>query len=103
MSEVLSRRQLLTSAGAAGAALALGGAIPGPRAMAAVGSLGGYPFVSGVASGDPGPDRVVLWTRLALDPLGDRPLPARRVPRGGGEAPGERPRRGPRAGAAPPP
>ena len=100
MSEVLSRRQLLTSAGAAGAALALGGAIPGPRAMAAVRSLGGYPFVSGVASGDPGPDRVVLWTRLALDPLGDQPLPARRIPVAWEIAEDERLTRGRRVGLA---
>ncbi len=29
----------------------------------------GYPFTLGVASGDPLPDGVVLWTRLAPDPL----------------------------------
>jgi alkaline phosphatase D len=28
-----------------------------------------YPFTLGVASGDPSPDGVVLWTRLAPDPL----------------------------------
>lgn len=28
------------------------------------------PFTLGVASGDPAPDSVVLWTRLAPDPLG---------------------------------
>ena len=28
-----------------------------------------YPFTLGVASGDPWPDSVVLWTRLAPDPL----------------------------------
>nr|WP_231127078.1 alkaline phosphatase D family protein [Motilibacter aurantiacus] len=28
-----------------------------------------YPFLLGVASGDPYPDGVVLWTRLAVDPL----------------------------------
>ena len=27
------------------------------------------PFTLGVASGDPSPDGVVLWTRLAIDPL----------------------------------
>jgi alkaline phosphatase D len=31
--------------------------------------LGGTPFTLGVASGDPLPDGVVLWTRLAPDPL----------------------------------
>ncbi|MBT3766121.1 MAG: alkaline phosphatase [Rhodospirillaceae bacterium] len=40
-----------------------------------VGGMGGaqagsdYPFTLGVASGDPFPDSVVLWTRLAPDPL----------------------------------
>lgn len=37
-----------------------------------------YPFTLGVASGDPTPDSVVIWTRLAPDPLnggGMPPLP----------------------------
>src|SRR5207247_10599021 len=50
-------------------------------ALAALGPLGAcaqpsgpvkfdrYPFTLGVASGDPLPDRVVLWTRLAPAPL----------------------------------
>ncbi|SDJ41743.1 alkaline phosphatase D family protein [Nonomuraea jiangxiensis] len=33
------------------------------------GVKGDYPFRLGVASGDPLPDRVILWTRLAVDPL----------------------------------
>lgn len=33
------------------------------------------PFTLGVASGDPLPDSVVLWTRLAPDPLGDGGMP----------------------------
>lgn len=37
-----------------------------------------YPL--GVASGDPLPDSVVLWTRLAPDPLSLDPVDARRVP-----------------------
>ncbi|WP_304113676.1 alkaline phosphatase [Mycolicibacterium bacteremicum] len=40
------------------------------------------PFTLGVASGDPGPDGVVLWTRLAIDPLagdGLGGMPARAV------------------------
>ena len=28
-----------------------------------------YPFTLGVASGDPEPDGVVIWTKLASDPL----------------------------------
>jgi alkaline phosphatase D len=37
-------------------------------------------FTLGVASGDPGPDGVVLWTRLAPDPVHGGGMPARRVP-----------------------
>ena len=81
MPNSMSRRQLLVRGGAAGAALTLGnGFLPSPRALATFGKVGGYPFISGVASGDPAPDSVVLWTRLALDPLGETPLPPRRVP-----------------------
>lgn len=100
MSGSLSRRQLLTRAGAAGAALGIGGLVPSRRAMATFGSLGGYPFVAGVASGDPGPDRVVLWTKLALDALGETTLPARRVPVAWEVADDERMRRVRRSGLA---
>ena len=34
-----------------------------------------YPFTLGVASGDPTPDGVVLWTRLAPQPLFDGGMP----------------------------
>ncbi len=34
-----------------------------------------HPFQLGVASGDPLPDGVVLWTRLAPDPLGGGGMP----------------------------
>ena len=40
-----------------------------PETSLAPVDLGGDPFTLGVASGDPGPGRVVLWTRLAPDPL----------------------------------
>ncbi|MCG5211721.1 alkaline phosphatase D family protein [Streptosporangium soli] len=45
----------------------------------------GYPFTLGVASGEPAPDGVILWTRLApvpFDPDPARPggMPARSVP-----------------------
>lgn len=33
------------------------------------GPLGGDPFTLGIASGDPLPDAVVIWTRLAPEPL----------------------------------
>jgi alkaline phosphatase D len=38
-----------------------------------------YPFTLGVASGDPEPDGMVLWTRLAPDPLGDGSMPREAV------------------------
>ena len=38
-----------------------------------------YPFPLGVASGDPWPDSVVLWTRLAPDPLDGGGMPMARV------------------------
>jgi alkaline phosphatase D len=37
------------------------------------------PFSLGVASGDPTPDGVVLWTRLAVDPLNGGGMPAANV------------------------
>ena len=37
--------------------------------------LGGNPFTLGVASGDPEPDGVVLWTRLALKPVDGGGMP----------------------------
>ncbi len=37
------------------------------------------PFSLGVASGDPSPDGVVLWTRLAPDPLNGGGMPVERV------------------------
>ncbi len=39
-----------------------------------------YPFSLGVASGDPLPDSVVLWTRLAPDPLNGGGMGAENVP-----------------------
>src|SRR4051812_36005144 len=54
------RRLFLLGASAAAGALATGSPrIPSTR----------DPFSLGVASGDPSPDGVVLWTRLAFDPL----------------------------------
>jgi alkaline phosphatase D len=62
----LTRRTLLLSSAAAGAATIWPlAAIAAPRR----GRLSADPFTLGVASGDPAPDGVVLWTRLALFPL----------------------------------
>ena len=72
-----SRRTLVRTGLVTGAVVAAGG-LAGPRpagldsrASAASPRLRTDPFTLGVASGDPSPDGVVLWTRLALDPLDD--------------------------------
>jgi len=59
----VTRRTLLGNA-AAGSAVLLGARRPAVAATTA-----GHPFALGVASGYPVPDGVVLWTRLAPDPL----------------------------------
>ncbi|MGX7675512.1 alkaline phosphatase D family protein [Plantactinospora sp. DSM 117369] len=62
----LSRRTLLLTGAAVGAA----GAVTGlPSAAAAARPLAADPFTLGVASGDPDSDGFVLWTRLAPTPL----------------------------------
>jgi alkaline phosphatase D len=74
----LDRRRFLAAGGAAAALLVadrLAGAWPPPV------QRGGYPFTLGVASGDPAPGGVVLWTRLATEPLmADGGMPARMLP-----------------------
>ncbi|MBB1253049.1 alkaline phosphatase D family protein [Streptomyces alkaliterrae] len=81
----LNRRRFLTVAGAASA---IAFATNLPDTSRAVTPLPGaairkQPFTLGVASGDPLPGSVVLWTRLAPDPyqpdsgLPDRPVPVR--------------------------
>lgn len=62
----LTRRSVLQLGGAAAGVAVLPGLAPAP-ALAAPPRL--YPFTLGVASGDPAPDGIVLWTRLAPDPL----------------------------------
>src|SRR5262247_1331156 len=58
----LSRRQFAAQAAALGAALAFG---PAHAARAVTERRDLYP--QGVASGDPAPDSVILWTRRAPD------------------------------------
>ena len=60
----ISRRTLLKTGGSFAAGATLAG-LGGVRAFA----QSSYPFTLGVASGDPGQNGVVLWTRLAPDPL----------------------------------
>ncbi|WP_199513205.1 alkaline phosphatase D family protein [Nucisporomicrobium flavum] len=79
----LSRRTLLLSGAAVGAATA---ATTWPLAASAApyrGPLRSDPFTLGVASGDPDADGFVLWTRLAPVPLAEDGLggmPSRDVP-----------------------
>ena len=73
----ISRRRLL---GGAGACAALAMTTP----LASRGVLGNpgfakYPFSLGVASGEPLPDGVLLWTRLAPEPLDGGGMPMRPV------------------------
>ena len=63
----LSRRELLRLASWTGAAAILQPVAP--RSAAAQALFSDYPFSLGVASGDPLPGGVVLWTRLAPRPL----------------------------------
>jgi alkaline phosphatase D len=64
-----NRRRLLAGMATVSAAVSLRGTPTRRAARAAAQASGGYPFALGVASGDPLPDGVVLWTRLAPDPL----------------------------------
>ena len=77
----IDRRRFLHLSGAGAAALVLGAGAYTEKTMAAS-ALTEYPFRLGVASGDPRPDGVVLWTRLAPRPHdadGAGGMPARRV------------------------
>lgn len=74
------RRCFLTAGAAAlGAAATSQLWLPG-TARAAEPQLPDGVFTLGVASGDPLPDAVVLWTRLAPDPLNGGGMPDRAVP-----------------------
>jgi alkaline phosphatase D len=65
----LDRRRFLGgAAGLAAAALVWRPVVPGAWAQA-VPPIASDPFTLGVGSGDPLPDRVVLWTRLAPEPM----------------------------------
>lgn len=81
-SEMLDRRNFLKKTGK-GVGIALGAALVPSLQMniAAAESTSNnssniaYPFTLGIASGDPLPDGVVLWTRLAPDPLNGGGMP----------------------------
>ncbi len=72
-----TRRDFLRIGRAAAGLLALA-SVPGCRADVRLRSIGSYPFKLGVASGDPEPELVVLWTRLdpeALETVGAHEKP----------------------------
>ena len=70
----LTRRELLNIAWKLGAA-ALCSPLASSRVLAQP-VFRTYPFALGVASGDPRPDSVVPWTRLAPEPLDGGGMPA---------------------------
>ena len=65
----IDRRTLLRNAAAGSVLIAFGGTRALDRGSPVEPSLSADPFTLGVASGDPLPDSVVLWTRLAPEPL----------------------------------
>ncbi|GAA4929425.1 alkaline phosphatase D family protein [Streptomonospora halophila] len=66
----MARRRFLGIGSASAAAVALGTGVFSATASAqSAEPKGDYPFTLGVASGEPAEDGVVLWTRLAPDPL----------------------------------
>ncbi len=77
----LDRRRFLRLSGAGAAALIFGTGPYTQKALAQASRLP-YPFKLGVGSGDPRPQGVVLWTRLAprpLDPDGKGGMPPAKV------------------------
>jgi alkaline phosphatase D len=77
LSSSMRRRNFLIGAGVmTGLALAS----QWPRRVVAQPKFSAYPFSLGVASGDPLPESVILWTRLAPDPLNGGGMPQRDVP-----------------------
>ncbi|WP_084820366.1 alkaline phosphatase D family protein [Mesobacillus campisalis] len=80
-SDKLNRRGFLKKSGI-GVGMALGATLIPSFAMNAAAETSqsqsnniDYPFTLGIASGDPLPDGVVLWTRLAPDPLNGGGMP----------------------------
>jgi alkaline phosphatase D len=73
----LTRRELLNVAWKLGLAALIPPAVPA-RVLAQL-PFRDYPFPLGVASGDPWPDGVVLWTRLAPEPFDGGGMPMANV------------------------
>jgi alkaline phosphatase D len=70
-----TRRRLLAAGAAVSGALAAGQLTTATAAGAAPRRLSTDPFTCGIASGDPLTDAVVIWTRLATDPLNGGGMP----------------------------
>ncbi|WP_046471454.1 alkaline phosphatase D family protein [Allosalinactinospora lopnorensis] len=66
----LDRRTFLTLTGISAAALAMGTGVPA-HAAPVNSRVPADPFGLGIASGEPTPDGVVLWTRLTPEPLAE--------------------------------
>jgi len=75
-----TRREFLAYIGALLAVSACGDGGNGDSEPPPAPTLASNPFTLGVASGDPLADRVVLWTRLAIDPLNGGGMPGEDVP-----------------------
>ena len=75
----ISRRKFLSSGGVGAVALLLGAEEPKKGAVLTAPTFPDYPFKLGIASGDPLPEGIVLWTRLAPDPLLGGGMPQRNV------------------------
>lgn len=72
----IDRRRFLTAAATlTAAAVVWRPVVSGAAPDIATAALPSDPFTLGVGSGDPLPDRVVLWTRLAPDPLNGGGMP----------------------------
>ncbi len=74
----IKRRNLIIGAGAL-TGLAIASQFSNLRALAQV-KFSNYPFTLGVASGEPDPTSVVIWTRLAPEPLNGGGMPPVNVP-----------------------
>lgn len=83
LSASTDRRRFLSLLGGGTLAAAVGMAATQPSRAWANPQFSGYPFSLGVASGEPVPDGVVLWTKLAPEPTapdGKGGMPNKTVP-----------------------
>lgn len=74
---MLNRRQFLLTVGTVMGLVVCSDQFPPTLAQP---QFAAYPFSLGVASGDPEPDSVVIWTRIAPDPFGTASMPQVSIP-----------------------